>query len=161
MKKFPFFCGLFLILAAFPVFAQNTTAERVEINRKPLLDLTDLVIDRLQKNELVLSDNFLIEIDGELTKEGKFDRQKTRYVRVEGSEQITDIAKSAVESVNDSGYFTYLTQVESNKINLILAQDNEQIYAIIRSAFETPNRAKTFASTISSGGKSCQANFKK
>jgi hypothetical protein len=142
------FCGVALMLAAFPVFAQNGAVNEIELNRRPLSDFTDLVIDRLQKNKLVLSDNFLIEVEGQFTKEGKFDRQKTRFVHVEGNEEMVDIAKSAIEAVNESGYLQYLGRLDSNKINLVVAQDNKQIYAIMKIGFDEPRKSKSIYSSL-------------
>lgn len=134
----------FILLAAFPVFAQNGAA----VHKKPLTDFTDLVIDRLQKNRLVLSDNFLIELDGELTKEGKFDRRKTRYIRAEGTEQIVDVAKSAVEAINEDGILAYLTQLGANRLNIIFAQNDEQIYAVLKTEYAAQNTAQTTKTTF-------------
>lgn len=147
LKRIALLCGIAVImLAAFPVFAQDYSG--IEINRKPLRDFTDLVIDRLQKNELVLSDNFLVEVEGELDQNGKFDPQKTKYIRAEGKEQIVNAAKSAVEAVNDSGMFGYLKQLGAKKINLVFSQDDAQIYAVINFQLDSDRRAKSTKSML-------------
>ncbi len=132
-------CGIALTLAAFPVFGQKDAT----LDRQPLRNFSELVINRLLKNEVTLSDNFLVEISGELNKEGKFDRAKTRYVRAEGKERIIDIAKSGVEAINDSGLFMYLAQLGSNRINLVFAQTDEEIYSTINFEVESPQRLKS------------------
>jgi hypothetical protein len=139
LKQFFLLCGAFLILAAFPVFGQT----KAEINRQPLRDFSELVISRLQKNEIALSDNFLVEVSGELTTDGKFDRRKTRYVRAEGRQQMVDAAKSGIEAISDSGLFMYLAQLGSNRINLIFAQTDDEIYSMIKFELDTPKNAKT------------------
>ncbi len=147
LKRIALLCGIALImLAAFPVFAQDNA--KIEINRKPLRDFTDLVIDRLQKNELVLSDNFLVEVEGELDKNGKFDLQKTKYIRAEGKEQIINAAKSAVEAVNDSGVFGYFIQLGAKKINLVFSQDDAQIDTVINFQLDSDRRAKSTKSIL-------------
>ena len=143
LKQFLFICGAVLTLAAFPVFGQSESA----INRQPLRDFSDLVISKLKKNEIALSDNFLVEISGELTN-GKFDRKKTRYVRAEGNEKMIDVAKSAIEAINDSGLYSYLAQVGSNRINLIFAQTDDEIYSIIKFELETPERSKSAKAAV-------------
>lgn len=141
-KKVSLFCGMAVImLAAFPVFAQND--EGIKINRKPFNDFTDLVLNRLQTNQLVLSDNFLVEVEGELDRNGKFDVQKTKYLRAEGNEQIVNIAKSAVEAFNDSGVFGYLKQLDAKKINLVFAQTDAEIYAVINFELDSEKRVKS------------------
>ena len=158
-KNISLICGIALVmLAAFPVFAQNN----VEINRKPLSDFgKDNLDPRLQNNELVLSDNFLVEVEGELDKNGKFDLQKTKYIRTEGNEKIADAAKSAIEAVNDSGVFGYLTQLGAKKINLVFAQNDEQIYAVINSELDSPKRAKTLKSAFRYGFNDVKTKFEK
>jgi hypothetical protein len=144
LKQFFLLCGAFLTLAAFPVFGQT----KAEINRQPLRDFSELVISRLQKNEIALSDNFLVEVSGELTADGKFDRRKTRYVRAEGRQEMVDAAKSGIEAISDSGLFMYLAQLGSNRINLIFAQTDDEIYSMIKFELDTPKKAKTAKSSF-------------
>ena len=152
MKKFftriLLFCGLALMLAAFPVFAQPLPAKDVEINKKPLLEFADLVIDKLQKKEIALSESFLIELNGELANDGKLDRQKTRFVRADGSEQMVNIGKSLVESLNESSLFGYLRQLDIERFNLIFAQNDAQLYAIVKSDTVSAEKAKTISSGL-------------
>lgn len=147
-KQISLICGLILTLAAFPVFAQEKSTGEIEINTKPLRDLADLVISKLQKNEITLSQPFLIEISGELTKDGKFDRQKTRYIRAQGNEQMSDVAKIAIEAVNDTGIFIYLRDLEIERFSLIFAQNNEQVYAIMKSGLVSEVKAKEITSVL-------------
>lgn len=141
------FCGIALTLAAFPVFGQMP-AKEVEINRKPLLEFADLVIDKLQKKEIALSEPFLIELNGNLANDGKLDRGKTRFVRADGNEQMVNIAKSLVESINESGLFGYLRQLNVEKFNLIYAQNDAQLYAIMKSDVASAENAKMISSAI-------------
>ena len=141
-KSISLLCGTALILlAAFPIFAQ--TDSDMEINKKPLQDFGEMLSERVQKKEVVLTENFLVEIEGELTPAGKFDLQKTKYVRTEGDAKMADVAKSAIEAINDSGVFIYLKRLDVIKVNLILAQDDEQIYMSLKSDFVSENKAKT------------------
>ena len=144
LKQFFLLCGAFLILAAFPVFGQT----KAGINRLPLRDFSESVITKLKKNEVTLSDNFLVEVSGELTPDGKFDRKKTRYIRAEGTEQMIDVAKGAIEAINDSGLFMYLAQLGSNRMNLILAQTDDEIYSTIKFELDTPQKAKSAKSSF-------------
>jgi hypothetical protein len=140
-------CGLALtMLAAFPVFAQTDSKD--EINKQPLRDFGAGLSDRVRKKDIDLTKNFLVEIEGELTPEGKFDLQKTKYVRAEGNTKMVNIVKSAIETISDSGIFTYLKQLDMTKINLILAQDDEQIYMSLKSDLAPENKAKTVSSSL-------------
>lgn len=143
-KQISFICGLLLTLAAFPVFAQ----EQAVINRKPLKDFGDFVISKLEKKEVDLTKPFLIELHGSLNKEGKFDNQKTKFIRAEGDTQMTEVAKSGVEAINDSGLLFYLKNLGINKINLIMAQNEEQFYLTINSEQISQAKAQRLVSGL-------------
>lgn len=148
LKVFSLFCSLLLVFFAFPVLAQKQAANEVEINKKPFQDFADLVIDKLQKKDIALSESFLIEINGELAADGKFDRQKTRFIRADGGEQMVNIAKSLIEAVSESGYLGYFRQLGIGKFNLIYAQNDQQVYAIMRSGGIPAEKAKTIATFL-------------
>lgn len=146
-KRISFLCGLLLTLAAFPVFAQN---QPVEPNKKPLRDFGEIVSSKIKKKEVDLTKPFLIELCGTLNQEGKFDKQKTRFVRAEGDEQMIELVKSAIEATNESGLFAYLRQLDVEDIILNLSQDDKQFNAIFTSEAKTENRAKTIVSGLNS-----------
>lgn len=148
LKQFSILCGIALMLAAFPVFAQENSAP--EINKKPLQDFGGMLIDRVQRKEVDLSKNFLVELISELTKDGKFDLSKTKYIKSEGDRQMIDAAKSAIEAVNNSGIFVYVSGMDISKIDLIVAQDDENMYMIFKSDSVSENKAKTKASGLKS-----------
>lgn len=156
LNQFVFLCGIVLTLAAFPVFAQeqkppesnSQPVSRVELTRTPLLLFADSVIDRVEKKEVVLSDNFLVEFESEFAKDGKLDPQKSKFVRIEGNGKIVDVVKNAVEAINDAGFLRYLKQFDANKINLILAQNDEQIYGTIKFDTVSPTKSKSIKSTL-------------
>ena len=130
LKQISFLCGLLLTLAAFPVFAQN---QPVELNKKPLRDFGENVSSKIKKKEIDLTKPFLIEMRGTLNQEGKFDKQKTSFVRAEGDQQMLELVKNAIEATNDSGFFAYLRQLDVEDIILNLSQDDKQFNAIFTS----------------------------
>lgn len=151
LKQTLLLCGLALMLAAFPVSGQDIfdpPVKDTQLNRKPLDDLGNYLSQQVEKKEFDFSGNFLIEVESELTKDGKFDVEKTKYVRTEGDEKMVDVAKRGIEAVNDSGYFQYLSQLGAKKINLIFSQNNEQTYAILKTDLESEKRARSFQSTL-------------
>lgn len=149
MKKFGqitlIFCGLLLTLAAFPVFAQN---QPIELNRQPLQDFGSLVSSKLKKKEVDLTKPFLIELRGALNQEGKFDYQKTKFVRAEGDGQMIEVAKGAIKAINDGGFFIYLRNLGVENLIVKLSQDEKQFKAAITSETETETRAKTVISAL-------------
>ena len=149
-------CGLLITLAAFPVFAQNDKPEwrkgepvrDILSNKKPLQDFGEHVLEKVSKKEVDLTKNFLVEMQGTITDEGKFDHdpKKSRFVKTEGDQAMIDIAKSAIEAIGDSGLLNYLKNLGIDKVNFTLQQDNDQIYAALTSDQRTEQRAKTVSS---------------
>ncbi len=120
------------------------------INKKPLQDFGDVVLDKVSKKEIDLTKNFLVEMQGAITPEGKFDRdpKKSRFVKTEGDQAMVDVAKSAIEAIGDSGLLNYLKNLGIDKVNFTLQQDNDQIFVAITSDQITEQRAKTVSSGL-------------
>jgi len=141
-------CGLLLTLAAFPVFAQEKSADEFKINLRPMQDLTQLVLEQVKTRRVDLTKPFLIDLEGVLTKDGRLDLKTTKFVKSEGDERMVAIGKSFIEAINYSGWFKYLKNLGVQKINFTLAQDDSQTYAIIISEQSTVERAKSFSSGL-------------
>lgn len=146
LKQIFLLCGIVLTFAAFPVFAQENRSP--EINKEPLQDFGAKVLSQVQNKEVDLSQNFLVEVSAELTKEGKFDLQKTKYIRSEGDEKMIAVAKEAIEAINDNGIFIYLSRLEFSKINLILEQNDNEILAVIKGDVVSEQKARMTASAL-------------
>jgi hypothetical protein len=83
-----------------------------------------------------------------LTKDGKLDRKKSRFIGQQGDEDIVNVAKSAIEAVGDSGFLAHLRNLDVQQIEITLIQDGEKLYAKIVSDQKTPEKAKTTASGL-------------
>ena len=120
------------------------------INKKPLQDFGDVVLEKVTKKEIDLTKNFLVEMQGTITDEGKFDRdpKKSRFVKTEGDQAMVDVAKSALEAIGDSGLLTYLKNLGIDKVNFTIQQDNDQIYVVIMSEQKTEQRANSISSGL-------------
>ena len=133
---------------------ENTTAKKsdpvkaIDINRKPLDDFADEVLAKWASKEVNLSDQFLIKMTGEITKNGRLNRQKSRFAQAQGNEAIVNIAKRAIESVGDSGWLGYLSDVDLKKLDLTLAQNDSQFVAVVVSKANSPERANTVSSLL-------------
>lgn len=161
MKRFKqifLLCGIVLTLAAFPVFAQEDRSPK--INKKPLQDFGAKVLSQVQNKEVDLSENFLVEVSGEITKGGKLAPQKTQYIRSEGDEKMIAVAKSAIEAINDNGIFIYLSQLGIDKISLILEQNDNEISAVIRGDTTSANRARSIESMLNMAVSAVKENAK-
>ncbi len=124
-------------------------------NKKPLEDFAaGIVAKREDKTKpLDLTKNFKVRMVGELDKDGKLIKEKTRYVPLKPDEQgdqaMVDTAKLAIEAINDGNMFYYLKQIGIDKVDFTLIQDDEQIYAIISSNQKTEKKAERLSSDMS------------
>ena len=139
------FCGVVLMLAAFPVLAQDIQAPEYVINEKPLRDFADLLRQKID-NKVDLNAPFIVELESVLDKNGRLDAGKSKFIRSDGNEEIVDIAKSAIEAINNSGFLIYLRDFNAGKINLSLVQNESQTYAVIVLEQISPEKAKTAVS---------------
>ncbi len=129
--------------------SESVTA--VEINKKPLTDFADEVVAKWDAKEVDLDKPFTIVLDGVLTPDGKLDREKSKFdvSRQAGDPKMIDVAKAAMEAVGDSGFLTYLRNLDVDKVTVTLVQDEDKITAIVSSLQKTPEKAKTVASGLS------------
>lgn len=133
---------------------EDTTATKsdpvkaIDINRKPLDDFADEVLAKWASKEVDLSDKFLIKMTGEIQKNGRLNRQKSRFAQAQGKEAIVNIAKRAIESVGDSGWLSHLSNQGLKKLDLTLAQNDSQFVAVVVSKAPSPTRANTVSSLL-------------
>lgn len=132
-----------------PLTSESVTA--VEINKKPLTDFADEVVAKWDSKEVDLNKPFTIVLDGVLTQDGKLDRDRSKFdvSKQAGDPKMIDVAKAAMEAVGDSGFLTYLKNLDVDKVTVTLVQDDEKITALISSLQKTPEKAKTVASGLS------------
>ena len=128
----------------------SETVFEVQINKKPLTDFAYELATSRDAKEIDLNQNFLIVLDGVITKDGKLDRTKSKFdvSKEKGDPKMIAVGKSALEAFSDSGYLTYLALLGIEKINATLAQDEEKIVVVITSAERIPERAKTLSSQL-------------
>ena len=121
-------------------------------NKKPLEDFADEILAKRADKEkkLDLTKAFKVKMTGVLTEEGKLDPKKSGYVKLkdeeQGDQEMVDIAKDAIEAINNSGLFYYLKTLGVDKVDFTLIQDDKQIYAVISSSQKDENKAKTISS---------------
>lgn len=124
-------------------------------NKKPLQDFADEILAKRSdkqkaQSNLDLTKSFKVTMSGVLTEDGKLDPKKSRYVQLkpeeQGDQEMVDIAKNAIEAINDSGLFYYLKTLGVDKVEFTLTQDDKQIYAVITSSQKDENKAKTISS---------------
>jgi hypothetical protein len=126
----------------------EVTAEGVSLNKRPLKDFASFVKTDRDKNELNLLAPFKVSAEGVLNKDGKFDISKTKFLQAEGDPKMINVAKEAIEAVNDSGWLGYLTALGNKKVIFTIQQDQENIAVQIQSAVDNDTSAKRIASGL-------------
>ncbi len=133
-----------------PVTSESVT--EFQPNKKPLEDFADEILAKRadKQNKLDLTKSFKVVMSGVLTEDGKLDPKKSRYAKLkdeeQGDQEMVDIAKDAIEAINNSGLFYYLKTLGVDKVDFTLIQDDKQIYAVISSSQKDENKAKTISS---------------
>lgn len=130
-----------------PEISSLPVAEDI-INKKPLQDFSIGVLEKVSKQEVDLTKPFSVVMFGTITKEGKFDRNKSAYLKSGGDPAMVNVAKSAIEAVGDSGLLTYLKNQGVDTIKFELVQDDKQIYAIITSTHPSKEKASSVSSAL-------------
>ena len=129
---------------------ESDAVKEVEINKKPLQDLADMVLAKWSSKEVDLNQPFIVVMNGALTNDGKLDTKLSKWdpKQEKGDPKMIAIAKEAVESVGDSGWLGYLRNVGVEKIKITLFQDKDRIVATIESEQKSPEAARTIASGL-------------
>jgi hypothetical protein len=153
------FCGL-LMLAAFPVFAQNSEPVRdAQLNKKPIQDFADYVLEKVEKDKVDLSQPFKVVLEGALIKNSEnnieivvFDKKKSKWLSLSkeeaGDPEIVEIAKETVEAVGDTGFLGYLYNFGIKDLKITFYQ-NDSLFAVnLESKQETKERANILASGL-------------
>ncbi len=123
-------------------------------NKKPLEDFAEEILAKRadKKKKLDLTKSFKVKMSGVLTEDGKLDPKKSAYVKLkddeQGDQEMVDVAKDAIEAINNSGLFYYLKTLGVDKVDFTLIQDDKQIYAVISSIQKDENKAKTISSGL-------------
>jgi hypothetical protein len=131
-----------ICLADLSVFAQT----EISLNKRPLQDFAQFVNQKVTAKEVDLNDEFLVELEGVLGKDGRFDIKQTKFTKNEGNKQIVDVAKEAIEALGDSGWLGYLRNLGVEKIKVSLSQDKQTFRTIILSGHPNQNKANTISS---------------
>lgn len=120
-----------------------------KFNKKFLVDFADEIVVKTEGTEKIdLTKPFMVEMQGVLDKDGKLDPKKSRFIDDEGDPNMINVAKSAIEAVNDSGLLSYLREYGVEKVSLVLIQDDKQLTAVIKGNLPTEEKARTVSSGI-------------
>jgi hypothetical protein len=129
----------------------NQTSDPVkdgEINRVPFEDAADEINEARANNQIDLTKNFEVVMDGAIKADGKFDPKKTNFVKAVGDEQMVKAAKAMIVAMGDSGFLKQLRDKGVERVNITLVQNDNEIYAVLVSDLKTPERAATAATGL-------------
>ncbi len=122
-----------------------------EINRRPLTDFAAHARQALRSGDVDLKADFVVELSGRLTPEGKIDPTTAVFTRQEGSPAMVDLVQRSVEAVNDSGFFQYLSNLEGENLRILLHQDGSHVGAGLIIKVANATRARSFETVLSLG----------
>ena len=136
---------------AMPTPMSADAINSVQINKKPLTEFADGIVDQWASKKVDLNKDFSITLNGVITDDGKLDPKKSKWdtTKQTGDQQMIDIGKSAFDALGQSGYLTYLKSAGVDQITAVLTQDDEKITVLISSKQKTLERANTIAGIVS------------
>lgn len=122
----------------------------VWINRHPLKDFSEYAKRKIETKSVDLDAIFSVELTGKLGKSGKLDPSTVVYAKSEGDEKMIEVVKKAIEAINDSGWFAYLTHLGGSDGNItIRAAQNELTFtSSIAAEMPTESKARSVASAL-------------
>ena len=137
-----------------PPIAPSEAVTDFKPNRQPLEDFAEGILEKRadKDKQLDLTKSFKVQMVGELDKDGKLNSEKSRYTKFKPEEQgdqaMIDVAKEAIEAINNSGLFYYLKNQGVDKVEFTLVQDDKQIYAVIKSSQKDEDKARSVSSGL-------------
>jgi hypothetical protein len=114
-----------------------------KFNRRPLSDFGKDVNKQLANKQIDLNSPVALMMKGVLTKDGKLDPNKSKFVSAQGDEKMVKVIQSGILAINDSGYLTLLDKLSGKTLDISFAKDDSNILAEVQSEMENDTRAKT------------------
>ncbi len=138
-------CGAALAVAAFSAFGQS---EEILVNKRPLRELSKRA-GKIAENGSRPTTPFRIQAKFTLTKDGKIDPNTLEITKCEGDERMSEIARTSIVAVSESGYLQYLTLLSGKTIELDFSQDESSVNASVASELESETRAASVSTLLS------------
>lgn len=121
----------------------------VELNKRPFVDLGIFVNDLIDKKQVQLDSQFLINATGKLDEKGKLDAKSFRFIKAESTDpKMIEVVKEAIEALNESGYLQYLSLLNGKVLAFQIQQDDNKLTALIQTEFENELRPKTIQTLL-------------
>ncbi|MFV0387983.1 MAG: hypothetical protein ACK5NT_04445 [Pyrinomonadaceae bacterium] len=119
-----------------------------KINKQPLYDFADLALERYDSKTVDFTEQFRVKLSGEIKKNGRLDPERTKYTEAIGDTEMVEVAKRGIESVGESGWLEYLSRFGVKKLDMVFAQNDTNLMAIITSDLPSEEKANTVATGL-------------
>ena len=128
----------------------SETLSDVKVNKQPLLDLADIVLEKSDTNQIDLKKNFQVKMVGYIDENGKLLGEKSRFAQVEdpGDQAMVALVKDAIAKVGSTGWLKYLADEGASELEMTFGQTDEAMNALVRSEYGNEKRAKQAVSAI-------------
>jgi hypothetical protein len=141
-----------VLLGLLAVLASGQAVHSVEINKRPLKDLANMVNSEVDQQRVSLIRNFSITLNVVIRNDGTFDTDRSKFdvKKQSGEPQILNVAKLAIQACGRTGFFGYLKNLGIDTATITLSQDDSQVTARLVGPVATAERAKMLASSFES-----------
>jgi hypothetical protein len=121
-----------------------------EINKKALKDFAVYANELKKQGKLDLDKPFEIVVEAELDEKGKL--QNARVSKKTGDENLVDLFRRMVATLNDSGFLTYLQPISQDNpgstVKITVKQGEKEVLASVESEASSPQRAESLAKAL-------------
>ena len=121
-----------------------------EINKKALKDFAAYANELKKQGKLDLDKPFEIVIEAELDDKGKL--QNARVSKKTGDENLVDLFRRMVATLNDSGFLAYLQPISQDNpgatVKITVKQGEKEVLASVESEASSPQRAESLAKAL-------------
>lgn len=140
-----------------PTVEPTGPVAEVELNKRPMVDLGNMINELLDKKQVSLETPFIISAGGKLDKDGKLDPKTFKWARAESPDpKMLEVVKEAIEAMNASGYLKYLQMFEAKDLTFFIQQDDNNVTAFVETQFKDDQRPRTMTTLFTN-----YVNFKK
>ncbi len=140
------YLGLVLVGATPQVVGQDVPSDKTVINSRPTRDFVADIREQVRNGSLDLNSPFTLELTASLTKDGKLDPKSAKFTQIDGDPKMVGVSKSAIEALNDGGYFQYLNSLGQTELVIRLHQDDKTFSGSVTVDAVTERRAQTLRS---------------
>jgi hypothetical protein len=118
----------------------------VELNKRPFVDLGNMINDLLDKKQVNIESPFIMTATGKVVN-GRLDPKSFKITRLESSDpKMKDVVAEAIKALDASGYLNYLTMAGVKDVSFVVQQDGQNVTAMVESQFDNELRPKTISS---------------